>query len=237
MPMKGSGAAELNLIDRWDGGVGWLAYPEETMQRASHAVSVDGDVWVLDPVDADGVDELLGEFGDVAGVVCCLDRHKRDSGAIANRHEVPVFLPEWMTGVADAFDAPTRRFGRSLADTGFQAIRIRNSTVPPWQEVGLYAPPGDDPEEAPVAGTLYVPEAVGTCSYFRTEQERMGVHPMLRLFPPRAVLEGLRPERILVGHGEGVMEDAHRELRAALDRSRSETPSLYLKTLKSAVFG
>ena len=237
MPMKGSEATELEVIDRWDGGVGWLAYPGETMQRASHAVAVDGEVWVLDPVDADGVDELLGEYGDVAGVVCCLDRHKRDCGTIANRHEVPVFLPEWMTGVAEAFDAPTRRFGRSLADTGFRAIRIRNSTVPPWQEVGLYAPPADDPEENPVAGTLYVPEAVGTGSFFRTERERLGVHPMLRLFPPRAALEGLRPERILVGHGEGIMEDAHRELRRALEQSRSETPSLYLQTVKTAVFG
>lgn len=235
--MKGSGEAELAVVDRWDAGVGWLAYPDERMERASHALAVDGRVWVLDPVDADGVDDLLAEYGEVAGVVTCLDRHKRDGAAIANRHDVPVFLPEWMSGVEDAIDAPVRRFGRSLADTGLRAVRIRDSAVPPWQEVGLYAPPDDAEDFEPIAGTLYVPEAVGTCPYYRTDRERLGVHPMLRLFPPWSALGDLRPDRVLVGHGEGVMEGGHRELRRALETSRGEAPSLYVKTLRDAVFG
>ncbi len=62
MAMKGSGDADLTVIDEFTDGVGWIAYPDETMERASHALSVDGDVWVLDPVDADGVDDLLADL-------------------------------------------------------------------------------------------------------------------------------------------------------------------------------
>lgn len=229
MPMKGSGQSELREIDRWEDGVGWIAYPDEEMQRASHAfVADDGGVWVVDPVDADGLDDLLAEFGDVAGVVVMLDRHKRDSAAVATRHDVPVYVPDWMTGVAANLDAPVERFGRELADTGYRAITVRDSTVPPWQEVGLY-------HEA--NGTLVVPESVGTANYFLAPGERLGVHPMLRLFPPERALGRLSPERILVGHGAGVMENATTALRDALDGARRRTPALYGKTLRTFISG
>src|SRR6056297_397306 len=120
MSFKGSGVAtELKEIDRFEGedtaGVGWIAFPEEGMQRASHALAVDGEVWLVDPVDAEGLDDLAAEFGDVAGVVVLLDRHKRDAAAIASRHDVAVHLPEFMSGIADEFDAPVELFGRELA--------------------------------------------------------------------------------------------------------------------------
>ena len=50
MGMKGSGEADLTEIDRFEGGVGWLAYPDETMERASHAVESDGQLWVFDQI-------------------------------------------------------------------------------------------------------------------------------------------------------------------------------------------
>lgn len=228
MPTKGDGSTALREIDRWDGGVGWLAYPDETMQRASHAVEVDGDVWVFDPVDADGVDDLLAEFGDVAGVVVGLDRHKRDAAALANRHGVSVYVADWMTGVASELDAPVERFGRELADTGYRAMTIRDSSVPPWQEVGFYNE---------VDGTLLVPEAVGTSDYFLAPGERLGVHPMLRLFPPERAFSGVSPERVLVGHGEGVAENASSALRTALSGSVRRTPALYGKALRSLISG
>jgi hypothetical protein len=226
MPMKGD-SPDLRAIDRWDGGVGWLAHPDEGMQRASHAVVGDGDggdepaVWVFDPVDAPGVDDLLADLGAVAGVVVCLDRHARDAATVANRHDAPVYLPHWMDGVAGALDAPVERFGRELPDSGYRAVRVRDSSLPPWQEVAL----------ANDAGTLYVPEAVGTAPYFRAPGERLGVHPMLRLTPPRRALGGLDPDRVLVGHGQGVLTDAGEALRDALDGSRRRAPAAYLGAL------
>jgi hypothetical protein len=225
MPMKGGDSDGYREIDRWDQGVGWIAYPDEGMQRASHAVvGDDGGVWVVDPVDAPGLDDLLAEFGDVAGVVVGLDRHKRDSAAVARRHDVAVHLPQWMSGVAGDLDAPVERFGGELADSGFQAVRIRDTAIPPWQEVGLYH--DDD-------GTLIVPEAVGTATYFRAPGERLGVHPMLRLTPPRRELSRFDPDRVLVGHGEGVTTDAAGALRDALDNARSNAPAAYGRAFKS----
>ncbi|MEZ3116267.1 hypothetical protein RYH80_10130 [Halobaculum sp. MBLA0147] len=224
MPMKGSGTANLREIDRHDAGVGWIAYPDEQMQRASHAVVHDGEVWVLDPVDATGVDDLLAELdGEVAGVVTCLDRHKRDGAAVANRHDVPVYVPEWMTGVAPELDAPVERFGATLTE-GVRAVEVRDSSLPPWQEVALLFES---------SGTLFVPEALGTAEYMVTGSERLGVHPMLRLTPPRSALTGLDPEHVVVGHGEGVHGNAADAVADALAAARGNTLSLYGKTVKS----
>ena len=211
-------------IDRFDGGVGWIAHPEETMQRASHALEVDGEVWIIDPVDAEGVDDLLAEFGEVAGVVIGLDRHKRDAARVANRHDVNVYLPRWFEGVAREVDAPIVRYDDELADTGIEAHVMNDSRL--WQEVALFDP---------VDRTLVVPESVGTVEYFLAGDERLGVHPMRRLLPPRAELGGFDPERILVGHGLGIHTDAARVLADALEGSRRRTPRLYGKSLRMFV--
>lgn len=224
MQMKGDGTAEYRTIDRWDGGVGWFAYPDEQMQRASHAlVGDDGGVWVFDPVDAPGLDDLFAEYGDVSGVVVGLDRHTRDAARVANRHDVPVYVADWMTGVADDIDAPVERFGRRLADSGFDAFTVKDASLPPWQEVGFHH------EES---GTLVVPEAVGTAPFFLAPGERLGVHPMLRPLPPRRPLRRYDPERVLVGHGEGVMDDADAALRTALVGARQNLPGAYGKAIR-----
>ncbi|RQG93066.1 hypothetical protein EA462_02335 [Natrarchaeobius halalkaliphilus] len=212
-------ATDLREIDRYDRGVGWIAHPDERMQRASHAIDVDGELWVVDPVDADGLDELLVEHGDVAGVVVLLDRHKRDAAAVANRHDVPVYLPRQFDGVSEEIDAPVARFSDELSDTGIEAHTLVDNRF--WCEVALY-----DPAD----GTLVVPESLGTAEFFVTGSERLGVHPMRRLVPPRAQLEGLSPTRILVGHGPGVHEHAPKILEHALSGSRWRTPRLYAKT-------
>jgi len=53
---------------------------------------------------------------------------------------------------------------------------------------------------------------------------------MLRLNPPRAAFRGIRPERVLVGHGAGVMTGGARALKDAFDSSRRRAPQLYVKT-------
>ncbi|WEL18099.1 Metallo-beta-lactamase superfamily enzyme [Halorhabdus sp. SVX81] len=224
MPLKATGQAIFDPDDGWAGGTTWIAHPEESMQRASHALFVDDAVWLVDPVDADGLDDHLADLGDVAGVVVLLDRHKRDADAIALRHDVPVYVPEWMDGVATEMTAPVERFGTTLADT-YTVYPIKDSRF--WQEAALY-----DEDE----GTLVIPEAVGTASYFRTGDERIGVHPMLRLKPPRRLRE-FSPERILVGHGDPVVTEASDALADAIDGARRRIPALYVDAAKDFIFG
>jgi hypothetical protein len=224
MPMKGTGRAEYEEIDRFDGGVGWLAYPDERMQRASHALATDEGVWLVDPVDAEGLDDLIAEFGEVAGVVVLLDRHTRDAARLAARHDSSVFIPSWMDGIEGDIDAPVERFDGQLGETGY---RLRLVATPLWQEAALYH---ED-------GTLVVSEALGTASYMRTDTERLGVHPALRLLPPRQSFSEFTPERVLVGHGAGVHEHANAALGAALSGSRRRAPALYLKTARLLLAG
>jgi len=224
--MKGSGpATDWVEIDQFDGGVGWIAYPDETLQRASHALVVDGELWLVDPVDAEGIDDLLAEYGEVAGVVVLLDRHKRDSAEFARRHGVSVWVPAFLDGVTEELDAPVEQFRYDLADTGYAAHELVNNRF--WQEALLY---GED------TGVLVVPEAVGTVEYFTAGTTRLGVHPVLRLFPP-SKLTRLDPDRLLVGHGAGIHNDASGPLEAAIDGARRRMPALYWKNLKGFVLG
>lgn len=220
--LKGSGTTAMAEVDRFGdseaGGVGWIAYPDEAMERAGHALAVDGEVWVLDPVDASGLDDLLGEFGDVAGVLVLLNRHKRDAAAVATRHDVPVYIPDWMTGVVSKLDAPVERIGDALGDTGYELRRLVDTLG--WQEAALYD-----------GSTLYVPGALGTASFFLTGNERVGVNPALRLFPPTS-LRRLDPDRLLVGHGTGLHEGVPAAIEDAVSNSRSRAPKLYVETLR-----
>lgn len=219
MPLRvDAPATEYREIDRWDGGGGWIAHPEEDIRRASHVLAVDGEAWLVDPIDAPGVDEFAAEFGEVAGVVVTLGRHQRDADRIARRHDVPVYAPH---PVRRSFDAEVHRFRGRLADTDFRAIPVAN--VPLWREAALF-----DGE------TLVVGDSVGTADYFLVADERLGVHPTLRLFPP-AALRGLAPERVLVGHGEGVTANAARALRDALDSARRNAPAAWLDGLRRRV--
>lgn len=222
MPMKAEGpAVNATEIDRFEGGVGWIAHPEERMQRASHAlVADDGGVWVVEPVDTPDLDERLDDLGEVRGVVVLLDRHVRDAVKVADRHDVPVRVPEALAGLRSDLDAAVEPFRGALPKTDYRTIILLDSPV--WTEVALY-------DEA--AGTLLVPESVGTAEYFRAPGERLGVHPARRLIPPRP-LRGLAPARILVGHGEGVFDDPTVALRKALSGSRSNAAHLYARTLR-----
>jgi hypothetical protein len=222
--MKGAGAAtDWTETNRWDRGVSWIAYPDEEMQRASHALDTDAGTIVVDPVDADGIDDLLTEFGEVAGVIVLLDRHKRDCATIATRHDVPVYVPAPLSGVERDIDAPTELIEQHVPGTDYAVQPLTSNRL--WREATLYR------EED---NTLVVPESVGTAEYFLTGTERLGVHPLLRLLPPKT-LRRFEPERILVGHGHGVTERADEALSDALRSSRVRTPALYLNNLRSLV--
>lgn len=214
MPSKLSGAGTCNEIDRFADGVGWIAHPAETMRRASHALATDAGVFLVDPLDGDGLYDLVTEFGDVAGVVVLLEYHTRHAARIAARHDVPVYLPAGLTGVD--LDAPVKRFTGALPGTTFDLLPV--TVNPVWKEWALFD--GD---------TLVVAESVGGADYFLGPGETgLGVSYLRRLFPPDA-LRGLNPERVLVGHGEGVHEDAAAELASALQRANGGLASFYRK--------
>lgn len=217
MPLKGNGAREdYALIDEYDRGVGWIAHPAERMQRASHAIEANGEVYLVDPLTILDLQDLTDSYGDVAGVVVLLGRHSRDAEAIARAFDVPIHVPAWVD-YTPPDDIGTQRHKHTLADTDFELIETVN--WPGWREASLF-----DGE------TLIVPESVGTASFFRSGAEPLGVQAVMRLTPPSA-LRGLRPNRILVGHGGGIHEDATATLQQALDSSRRNAPGAWLRAL------
>jgi hypothetical protein len=194
---------EHRICDEFDGGFGWII--EETLCRTSHALAVDGSVWLVEPVDVPGLDGRLAALGEPRGVIQLIDRHNRDCAALAARlgvphHKVP-------------FDG--------LPEAPFELLRIVR--LPVWREAALWWP-----DER----TVVVGDALGTLPYFSEPGARIGVHPLLRLTPPRR-LGALKPLHVLCGHGEGLHgETVPGELDTVLNRSRRALPAAYLHGLR-----
>ena len=175
----------LELCDEFDGGFGWIA--PGFLERASHAVSVGGGVLVFDAVDAPGIDERIRDLGRPEAVVQLLDRHNRDCASVAARLGVPHLR---------------MRFGGAVSR--FELLRV--AWNPAWKEVAFW-----EPERR----VLVVGDALGTAGYFTAPGERVGVHPFLRLRPPRT-LAGVAPRHVLCGHGAGIHAD---EAASALEEA------------------
>jgi hypothetical protein len=208
----------------------WMAHPDETGQRGSHAIKTDEGVWVLDPLDAPGVEETIDELGDVAGIAVLSAYHARDADTFAHRYDVPVWIPEWLDRVEERVDAPIERYtlAPGQADQGFRTFSCR--PFPGWQEVFLYHEP---------TGTLAVADSLGTVPFALVGDERLGLSVFRRLQPPTQ-LSGLEPDRILVGHGSPVTEDATDALETALENPRGTFPSALKENGKvslQAMFG
>jgi glyoxylase-like metal-dependent hydrolase (beta-lactamase superfamily II) len=185
----------VRFCDEFDHGFGWIV-EGDPRRRTAHALAAGGGVWLVDPVASGAAEARLESLGEPRGVVQLLDRHKRDCASMAQRLGVPhVTLPA----------------GR-VASSPFGAISVLQRRG--WREVALWW------EEERV---LVVGDALGTLDYFRAPDDRIGVHPFLRLTPPRG-LARFEPRRILCGHGEGIHEDAARALREALATSRRRLP-------------
>ena len=227
-----SPSTEYRLVDEFDGGFGWLAHPDEDGLRASHAVvgtgasasgsesdtntgagAGDGDVWLFDPLEAPGIDDEIDSLGEVAGVVVCSAYHARDADAFAGRYDVPVYVPEWLSRVPDRVDAPLEYVDGELGASGFSIRGVR--PLPAWREAIAYRRSD---------ATLYVPDLLGTAPPYLAGDERLAVYLLCRLRPPTAVFEGIAPERILLGHGPGVFDDATGALAEALGTARSGFP-------------
>lgn len=174
-------------------GLSWVV--DERMERTSHAIAGDGRVWLVDVVDDAAALERVPALGDPAAVVQLLDRHPRDCAAVAERLGVPhVRLPSALPG------------------SPFEVLDVVQ--VPRWREVALWWPQRK---------ALVVAEAVGTGPYFAVGPGPAGIHPWLRMTPPRGSLGGLEPEFLLVGHGPPLTgPGTAAALRDALDRSRRD---------------
>lgn len=206
-------ADDFREIDRWDHGVGWLAHPHEESRRASHAIRdpADGSVWLVDPLDADGVDELVATLGDVAGVVVLSGYHARDAGTFARRYGCPVHVPSWIDRVASRIDAPTERFAGEFA--GFSTRRLEPLNA--WREAVAYRESDR---------TLYVPDFLTALPDYRVGDEQVAMNAFARLSPPRETFADLEPRRILFGHGPGVFDDADGALDGAFADARRRFP-------------
>lgn len=185
-----------------------LTWVETTgMRRAAHALRADGRVWLIDPFEDEVAMSAASELGTPAAVIQLLDRHNRDCGPIAQRLEVPLLkVPE------------------AVSDSPFTVIPVISR--PWWREVALWW----EAERA-----LIVAEALGTAPAF-TLGRRVGLHPMLRLRPPRGPLSARSPERLLVGHGTALESGATEAIRDALSGAVADIPQLVLK-LPSLVRG
>jgi hypothetical protein len=193
-----------------------MAHPDEGMERTSHALATNEGVWLLDPVDAAGVDEFVEDLGEVAGVAVLSSYHSRDADTFARRYDVPVHVPAFFDGLAGRCDAPVERFDGTLGDSDYELLELYDDAV--WSDAALW-----DGE------TLVTTETLATSSSQTVGEERLAVSFVRRLLPPRRALSGLEPERILVGHGAGVHEDAPGALDAALASARRQAPRYLLE--------
>jgi hypothetical protein len=184
-------ALTVRFCDEFGAGFGWIV--EEFLERCSHALTAAGRVWPVDPVVTGGVEERVRSAGEPAGVIQLLDRHGRDCAELSRRLGIPHHvIPR-----------------DPIPDAPFEFLVIRDGRF--WKEVALWWPE---------ARVLVCADALGTSRYYRARGERIAVHPLLRLVPPRRQLGTLRPERILCGHGEGIHDEAEPALREALRTAR-----------------
>jgi hypothetical protein len=77
---------------------------------------------------------------------------------------------------------------------------------------------------------LVCADALGTARYYRAGAERLAVHPLMRLRPPRF---DVQPEAILCGHGPGIFDGADAALREALRTSRRRIPRQFVSAFRA----
>jgi hypothetical protein len=188
------------VVDELEFGFGWISPQKPKLRLTSHALAADGRVWILDPTDAPELDDRIRALGDPAGVIQLLDRHNRGAATVASRFGIPHHRVPF-DGVAGA---------------PFEVVRVVRRMS--WDEIALWWPE---------RRVLVCADALGTIPhYFALGRERIGVHPVLRLTPPRQ-LGRFEPKHVLVGHGEGVHANAAPSVREALAHSRRRLPRLF----------
>ena len=106
------------------------------MTRTSHALATSEGVWLVDPVDWPEAIDRAASLGTPAGVIQLLDRHNRDSAAIAERLGVPhLVVPESLPGtpfeVIEIKRVETLAGGRTVVAGAADARRRRSARHEP----------------------------------------------------------------------------------------------------------
>ena len=194
---------ELTFCDEIEGGFGWQV--DERMQRTSHALTGHDGVWIFDPIAWGPALDRIPELGTPAGVVQLLDRHDRDCAEVASYFGVPLYK------------VPVQ--GPSAS--GLEVVKVVSSRF--WAEVAVWMHRRQ---------ALVCADALGTAPYFRASDERLAVHPILRLKPPR-ILGRYTPQHVLCGHGTGVHgPETPEALREALETARRRLPRAWIGALR-----
>ena len=193
---------KLKQIVPFEHGVSWVV--DELMQRASHALLVDGKVWLIDPVDAPEALEAARQLGEIGGVIPLLDRHPRDCQALATHSNVPLHrLPDELPG------------------TPFQVLPVVSGKF--WKERALWWPD---------TSTLVVAELLGNNpSFGATPEHPLGVHAFMRTARPK-VGDHLPVSHLLLGHGAPVHDGAAEAIAHAYERRLRDLPKLALLPLQ-----
>ena len=198
-------SGETRYVDEEPWGFGWWLGGDRLV-RTSHAILAGGGVWLVDPVEAPGVAERVVALGEPRGVIQLLDRHSRDCAAWSDGLGVPHHV------------VPFGRVGP------FEFLSVSHWRY--WRESALWWP-----EER----VLVTADALGSLPYFRAGDEAVGVHPLLRLRPPRA-LAALEPEHVLVGHGRGAHgPNLGTLLREELRHARRRLPRAWMNAARSMI--
>lgn len=186
-------------IDAEDHSLGRTWVVAEPMERAYHALVDEGRVWLVDPLDREL--DGIAELGEPAGVLQLLDRHNRDCAEVAQRLGVPhLKVPDAVPG------------------SPFAAIPVLR--MPGWKETALWWPERK---------ALIVAEALAANPMHTGGGQPVGVHFMLRAWPPGSLRE-YRPQHLLLGHGRPLHGAAAAEgLETAYARSRRDLPRVLLK--------
>jgi hypothetical protein len=141
----------------------------------------------------------------VIGVTSLLDRHQRDAAAICARRGLPRLTPAALGGA-----------GLGLAGVEERPVIVRRR----WKEALLWLPD---------RRLLVCPETLGTAPFdLASPRDRLGMHPLARVYRPAAAFAGIDPAVIAVGHGPP-LRDAEGLLEATLRSGLRGLPRNWLR--------
>lgn len=190
------------------------------MQRSSTALSIDGRVWLVDPERAPGIADEIRALGTPAGIISTVGWHDRDVDWFASLLNVPVYGASYLN--IRLFRTPMREVASVIPGTPLRVIDASMRGVFSfWREGAIWWPE---------TRTLITGDSIGTASYFVGDGGPAGVHPLMRLSPPRA-LAGLDPLHLYCGHGPSLHHGAGVAVDRAVHTARSGLLKAWMRSI------